>query len=142
MQGYRVTEVQTRHLEERVKKGDYRLGAYARRLLDLLTLFFLIKFTRKPLRFFGLIGGALFAAGSLLTVVLGIQRLLGDRPLADRPLLILAVTLVVLGVQLCSLGLLGELMIFIHGRALAEYHVEKVHEGPAPLERPGHPGEG
>lgn len=126
-QGYRVTEVRTRHLEERVEKGAYRVGVYWRRLLDLLTLFFLIKFTRKPLRFFGMIGGAIGAAGALITAVLGVQRLLGT-PLADRPALILGVLLIVLGFQLVSLGLLGELIIFTHGKLLREYHVEKVYE--------------
>ncbi len=126
-QGYRVTEVPMPHLEERVTRGDYRVGVYLRRLLDLLTLFFLIKFTRKPLRFFGLIGSGLLAVGGIITGMLCIERLLGMTSLADRPLLMFGVLMIVLGVQLFSLGLLGELIIFTHGRSLRDYHVDKIY---------------
>lgn len=126
-QGYKIVEVKTRHIEERVKRGDYRLGVYMRRLLDVLALFFLIKFTRKPLRFFGLIGGSTFLAGATITAVLVAQRLFGS-PLADRPALIFGVLLIVLGIQLFSLGLLGELLIFTHGKAVRDYHVQRVWE--------------
>jgi glycosyltransferase involved in cell wall biosynthesis len=139
MKGYRVTETKTRHLEERVAKGDYGLGAYFRRVLDLLALVFLIKFTQKPFRFFGLIGSAVFFLGSGVLAVLGIQRLLGT-PLSDRPLLILGVLLIVLGVQLFSLGLLGELIVFARGNKLGQHSVEEVFRnrpspGPAPQAR-------
>ena len=128
-QGYRIEEVKTKHLHERVERGDYRLGVYVRRVLDLLTLFFLYKFTRKPLRFFGLIGSTTFAAGSLITAVLVVQRLFGTS-LADRPALIFGVLMVVLGIQLFSLGLLGELIIFTHGKSVRDYHVDKIFEEP------------
>jgi hypothetical protein len=121
MQGYRVSEIKVRHLAERVKPGDGGLGVYFRRILDMMTLFFLFKFTRKPLRFFGLLGGATVVTGGIIAV----QRLLGT-PAADRPALLLAVLLTVLGVQLFSLGLLGELIIFVHGSKLGTRHVEKV----------------
>jgi hypothetical protein len=127
-QGYRVTEVETDHLQERVQKGDYRFGVYLRRALDLLTLFFLMKFTRKPLRFFGLLGSATLFLGSLVTGVLVIERLLGWTSLADRPALIFGVLLIVLGIQLFSLGLLGELIIFTYGNKLRDYRVETIYE--------------
>lgn len=127
VQGYKIAEVKTRHLEERVKRGDYRLGVYMRRLLDVLALFFLMKFTRKPLRFFGLIGGTTFLAGATVTATLVAQRLWGS-PLADRPALIFGVLLIVLGIQLFSLGLLGELLIFTHGKAIRDYQVQRVWE--------------
>ncbi len=129
MQGFRIGEVKTRHLQEKVRKGDYRPGIYLRRLLDLLTLFFLLKFTRKPLRFFGLIGSGTLLAGTALCTLLIVQRLLG-RMLGDRPIFIIGVLLIVLGIQLFSIGLIGELIIFIHAREIAEYRVEKVYESP------------
>jgi len=127
--GFRVDEVQVRHLEERVARGDYHAGVYLRRVLDLLTLFFLSKFTRRPLRFFGLLGSATLATGLLLTGVLFGQGWFGT-PMLERPLLILAVLLVVLGIQLFSLGLLGELIIFTQGKGSDDYHVETIHESP------------
>jgi hypothetical protein len=95
--------------------------------LDILTLFFLYKFTKKPLRFFGLVGSAIFCAGAILTGYLGIDRILGV-PLASRPLLILGVLWMVFGVQLFSIGLLGEIIIFTHAHDAKEYHTEEIIE--------------
>lgn len=127
IQGFKVGEVKVTHVEERVAKGDYRFGIYLRRLLDLLTLFFLIQFTRKPLRFFGLVGSGVLFVGALITGILVWQRILGV-PLSDRPLLIISVLMVVLGIQLFSIGLLGELIIFAHARDISEFKVEKIYE--------------
>ena len=96
-----------------------------RRLLDILTLVFLFKFTKKPLRFFGLVGVGLFGMGLVISAALAIQKLLGGEALADRPLLILGVLLMVLGVQTGSIGLLGEMIIFTHARKMKDYSVRK-----------------
>lgn len=127
MQGFRVGELSVRHVSERVRRGDYRPGIFVRRFLDLLSLFFLIKFTRKPLRFFGLLGTGVFGLGAIVLLYLVVQRFLGIA-LADRPLLVLGVLLFVLGAQLFSIGLLGELIIFTYGRDLREYQVDVVYE--------------
>jgi glycosyltransferase involved in cell wall biosynthesis len=131
MQGFRVGEVRVRHVAERVRPGDYRPGIFVRRLLDLLTLLFVSKFTRKPLRFFGLVGTMVFALGAAVLLYLAVDRMLGT-PIADRPLLVLGVLIFVLGAQLFSIGLLGELIIFIYGRDLREYKVETVYESAPP----------
>src|SRR5690606_33044569 len=93
-------------------RGRYRLREYLHRLLDLFTVFFLMRFTKKPLRFFGMVGSGTFVIGALLVAVLVVQRLLFDHSLADRPALLLGCLLLVLGVQLFALGFLGELIIF------------------------------
>lgn len=129
MQGFRVGELQVRHVAERVRPGDYRPGIFVRRVLDLLTLLFVSKFTRKPLRFFGLVGTVVFAVGAAVLLYLAVDRMLGT-PLADRPLLVLGVLIFVLGAQLFSIGLLGELIIFVYGRDLREYKVETIYETP------------
>ena len=94
--------------------------------MDILTVFFLFKFTKKPLRFFGLVGSALFMGGSLITVYLGIYRVLGYGGIADRPLLLLGVLLMVLGVQTLSIGFVGEIIIFTHARKVKDYTVDKI----------------
>lgn len=66
-------------------------GVYLRRILDIITVVFLFKFTKKPLRFFGLIGAGLFSGGLIISMILAIQKLLGLTGLTDRPLLILGV---------------------------------------------------
>lgn len=124
--GFRVTEVDIPQHPADGRTRIYRPGVYLRRLLDILTLVFLFKFTKKPLRFFGLIGAGLFGSGFLISAVLAIQKILGLTALADRPLLILGVLLMVLGVQTGSIGLLGEMIIFTHARRIKEYTVEKI----------------
>ena len=107
MRGFRVSEIPVKHVHERVRPGEYRLGVFFRRILDLMSLFFLCKFAKKPLRFFGMLGNFFIAVGGTVVVYLVIERLFGTA-LADRPALLLAVLMVVLGFQLFSLGLLGE----------------------------------
>jgi glycosyltransferase involved in cell wall biosynthesis len=125
-QGYRIKEVDVAQSSKDKFRRVYRLGLYARRLLDMLTVFFLVKFTKKPLRFFGLIGLATFAGGALITLYLIVQRLFFEMPLAERPALLLSSLLIVLGVQIFALGLIGELIIFTHAKDIKEYTIEEI----------------
>jgi len=79
-------------------------------------VFFLVRFTKKPLRFFRHGGGHDFCDRCPAGAYLAIDRLVFQHPLADRPALLLSSLLVVLGMQLFALGLLGELIIFTHAR--------------------------
>lgn len=124
--GFQVVEVDVPQHPADVKPRPQRLGTYLRRLLDIVTVVFLVKFTRKPLRFFGLVGLGLFGSGAVLSAYLAAERLFGGTPLADRPLLVLAMVLMVLGVQVGSIGLLGEMLIFTHARKMREYAVRNV----------------
>lgn len=124
--GFRVIEVEVPQHPTEGHIRVYHPGLYLRRLLDVLMLTFLFKFTRKPLRFFGLIGAGLFGVGFLVSLVLAVQKILGTTDLADRPLLILGVLLMVLGVEIGSIGLLGEMIIFTHARKMKEYAIDKV----------------
>lgn len=109
-EGYRVREIEAPQHDRDVGPRVYGLGTYVRRLVDLLGVFFLTRFTYKPLRFFGLVGSVLGAAGAAVLVVVFLQRLAGE-PLADRPLLVLGVLLATLGVQAIALGLVGEIIV-------------------------------
>lgn len=125
-QGFKITELPVpQHERDRAPRlrGP---GVYLRRFLDILIVLFLAKFTKKPLRFFGLIGATLFVGGSAITAYLGLYRLLGFGGIADRPLLLLGVLLMVLGVQLLSIGLIGEIVIFTHAREMKDYRVEEI----------------
>jgi len=123
--GFRIIEVDVPQHPADSKLRMYRPGIYLRRLLDIFTVVFLFKFTKKPLRFFGLIGAGLFGVGFFISLVLALQRLLGPVSLGDKPLLILGVLLMVLGVQTGSIGLLGEIIIFTHAKKMKDYAVEK-----------------
>lgn len=103
-----------------------RVGSQLRLFSDMIALFFVLKFVRKPLRFFGAVGLPLLVVGLLFTGALAAGRLFFDMPLADRPALILGVLLIVLGIQTIALGLIGEIIIFASGKRTREYTVEKI----------------
>ncbi len=123
--GFRISEVEVSQSDRDTGPKYFHPGVYLRRALDILTVFFLIKFTQKPLRFFGLIGFMVAAIGGFVVLYVVIQRLLGDTALADRPALLLGALFVVLGIQLFAIGLLGELIIFTRSRQIKEYRVDK-----------------
>jgi glycosyltransferase involved in cell wall biosynthesis len=124
--GFRVAEIPVRQSPLDRMDRVYRPREYTRHALDLFSIFFLVRFTKRPLRFFGMLGATTFSLGALLIVYLCAERLLFNEPLADRPALLLAALLVVLGMQIFALGLLGELIIFTHARDLKDYRVEEV----------------
>src|SRR5690606_9109355 len=128
--GFRVTEVAVRQSPQDRQPRIYRPREYVHHMLDLVSIFFLVRFTKKPLRFFGMIGAITFSVGALLITYLGIERIAFDEQLADRPALLLAALLIVLGMQIFALGLLGELIIFTHARSLKDYRVEEVVQYP------------
>ncbi len=127
-QGFKVAEVDVRQSPRDRHDGRYPVREYVRRALDLFTVFFLARFTKKPLRFFGMIGATTFGAGILVTAWLIVERLFLQHALADRPALLLSSLLIVLGLQLFAIGLLGELIIFTHARELRDYQIDKVVE--------------
>ncbi|MFQ5669718.1 MAG: glycosyltransferase [Acidobacteriota bacterium] len=114
--GFQVVEVPVRQRREDRALRLFGPGIYARRLLDILNVFFLTRFLRKPLRFFGLVGMALGSLGFAICAMLAAGKLFFGMGLADRPLLILGVLLLVLGVQVTSIGLIGEIVIFLSSR--------------------------
>jgi glycosyltransferase involved in cell wall biosynthesis len=131
--GFKVMEIELHQSPLDRFTGGYPLREYIRRALDVCTVFFLVRFTKKPLRFFGMVGVSTFLIGAVLVTWLAIDRLIFRHPLADRPALLLSSLLVVLGMQLFALGLLGELVIFTHARDIKDYQIEEVVRYPAPL---------
>lgn len=105
-----------------------RIGAWPSLALDVVTLFFLLKFLKKPFRFFGGFGFLTLALGGLATVWLVFERLALGVPLGDRPALILSTLLVVLGIQIIAVGLIGELVTFAWAREAKDYKVDRIVE--------------
>lgn len=127
--GFRVREIDLPQSGRDEFRGRYSAGDLFGRVLDVFAVFFLVKFTKKPLRFFGAVGSALCLFGGAYLLMLIVQRLFLGQPLADRPALLLSSLLLVLGIQIFGLGLLGELIIFSHARDLKEYRVERIVNG-------------
>jgi glycosyltransferase involved in cell wall biosynthesis len=124
--GFTVAEVPVPQRNEDRSTRYHGTGVYLGRMLDVLTIFFLTKFTRMPLRFFGLLGSLLFASGFLVALVAAIEKIVFEVGISDRAMLLLGVLLMVLGVQTLSLGLIGEIIIFTHARNVREYKVAEV----------------
>ncbi len=127
--GYRCCEVQVPQQPGKHEIGARSPASYVRRLLDLLTLAFLARFMKRPLHLFGLVGLASLLSGLAIGSYLIYTKVALGMAVGHRPLLLLAVLLVVIGVQIASLGLLGELMIFTHARQLSDYVVEEERGG-------------
>jgi glycosyltransferase involved in cell wall biosynthesis len=135
--GFSVTEVELRQSERDRFEGVYRPREYAHLLLDVFTVFFLVRFTKKPLRFFGMLGACMFGIGAVVVLYLMFERIVFQESLADRPALLISALVVVLGLQLFALGLLAELIIFTHARHLKDYQgAQVIHYPNAELPRP------
>ena len=136
-QGFRVAEVAVRQSKNDRRDEAYSPRSYTRGLLDIFNVFFLVRFTKRPLRFFGMIGVATLSVGILELLYLVFDRLYFHRALADRPALLVASLLIVLGVQIFALGLLGELIIFAHAGGTKDYQVDRVIHNPGAVASPG-----
>jgi glycosyltransferase involved in cell wall biosynthesis len=123
-EGYQVVEVAVPQHPSNAGTRVYGPATYALRLLDIAAFFFLAKFTEKPLRFFGLVGSVFFAAGTVTSLVLLVNRLQGQA-IANRPLLLLAVLCLALGVQLMGLGLVGEIIVHLRAPHRRAYRVRE-----------------
>ncbi|MCC6409309.1 MAG: glycosyltransferase [Planctomycetes bacterium] len=126
--GFHVVEVPVRHLREWGKTGIYGVGVYVRRFLDVLGVMFLTKFTHKPLRFFGSVGALTLGIGGLIMAVILYQRLFLGAALYGRPIFVIAVLLLVLGIQIIGFGLLGEIIIYTQARNLRGYRIDRIYD--------------
>ena len=128
-QGFRVDEVSVRHLAEWGDNSVFGPGIYLRRALDVLGLMFLARFTHKPLRFFGSLGGTLMFAGGLLASVALVEWALrsGDFSLYKTPFFLVGVLMGVLGAQIVGFGLVGEIIVFTQARNVREYRIERIY---------------
>jgi len=109
--GISVAEVPVRHHPRRFGRSKYGLSRTARVLLDLITVRFLLSYSTRPIHIFGGLGLAGFALGMALGAYLSFVKFVLGQSIGGRPLLLLAVLLMVVGVQLISMGLLGELVV-------------------------------
>jgi glycosyltransferase involved in cell wall biosynthesis len=119
-QGFNVGEMPVNHRARQFGRSRYGLERILRGFFDLLSVFFLTKYSRKPMHLFGLLGLLFSALGVLICSYLAVLWLTGDA-IGSRPLLLLGVLLILVGAQSFSIGLLGEFMTF-------QYHRKDVRE--------------
>jgi glycosyltransferase involved in cell wall biosynthesis len=109
-EGFRVAEIPVHHRPRKHGKTKYGWSRYLYGLLDLITVMFLGRFTQRPLHLFGSIGLVSASVGGAITLVLVTLRVTHRIFLSNRPLLFLAIVLLILGIQFTSIGLLGEMI--------------------------------
>lgn len=128
--GARITEVPVKHHPRRFGKAKYGISRVPRVFLDLIMLKFLMTYSQKPLQVFGLIGLVSSILGAGVCAWLTIDKLVFNRPLAERPLLLLGVLLIVFGVQFISTGILAEMLSRTYHEASrrSTYAIRKIHD--------------
>lgn len=109
--GVNIVEVPVNHRARRAGVSKYGLGRTVRVVLDLITVKFLLTYATRPIQIFGLWGLGAGGVGMLLALYYAVQRLFMGVPLGNKPGLLLAVLLIFIGVQLISIGLVGEMQV-------------------------------
>jgi hypothetical protein len=130
-EGFDVVEVPAVRHPTDLRPPLYPPGTYFRSVIDLLGMFFLARFTERPLRFFGLVGLLLAVPGAVLLVVLLVQRLDGVG-IANRPALLLGTLLLALGVQAIALGLVAEIIVHLSAPTRRSYRLARGSDGAEP----------
>ena len=124
--GFKTKEIRCEHYQQHGKSTYYGLAHYVNIFIDIFTLYFNTWFSRKPLRFFSAIGVILSFIGLVIASYIFAQKIFLGYFIGDRPLLLLAIFFMVLGIQAASAGLLGEIIAFTHGRNKKEYTIDKI----------------
>jgi glycosyltransferase involved in cell wall biosynthesis len=122
--GFAVGEVPVTHHPRRHGVSKYGWDRFYKGLLDLITVLFITRYTRRPLHLFGAVGLVFLAAGFGINLYLAILWL-GGSTLSQRPLLLLGVLLMLLGIQVLTTGLLGEMITFKNFRRPDSYSVKE-----------------
>ncbi|MGH7769548.1 MAG: glycosyltransferase family 2 protein [Candidatus Binatia bacterium] len=129
--GARIAEMRVNHRPRRWGVSKYGIARTFRVLLDLLTVKFLLSYATRPLHIFGLVGLASGGLGFLVAVHLTIGKIVYDVPIGGRPLLLLAILLIVIGFQFITMGLLGEMLArtYHESQGKTTYSIKEVLDG-------------
>jgi len=126
--GVRIAEVKVNHRQRRYGRSKYTLFRLPRVVLDMLTVKFLLSYSTRPLQIFGLLGLLSGLIGFVIALWLSYQRLILKISSANRPILLLAVLLMVIGIQFVTLGLLAEIMVRTYHESTGKpiYHIREI----------------
>ena len=125
--GFRVGEIPVHHMPRRSGRSKYGWDRFYKGMLDLITVLFITRYTPRPLHLFGVVGFLFLIAGFGINVYLAILWL-GGEALARRPLLLLGVLLMVMGIQVLTTGLLAEMIAYSDFRRRESYSVRETVE--------------
>jgi glycosyltransferase involved in cell wall biosynthesis len=123
--GFAVGEVEVNHLPRRHGSSKYGWDRFYKGLLDLITVLFITRYTRRPLHLFGGFGLLFLAGGFTINAYLAWAWFFHRADLSNRPLLLLGVLLMLLGFQVLTTGLLGEMVTYKHFRRRDSYSIKE-----------------
>lgn len=112
--GAKVEEMVVTHHARKYGVSKYGISRTFRVILDLLAVKFFLKYLHRPMHAFGMLGMACFVPGLLLSLYLTVLKLGFGHEIGDRPLLLLSVLLILVGVQLLAMGIMGEILVRIY----------------------------
>ncbi len=115
--GVSVAEIPVTHHSRKYGKSKYGISRTIRVILDIITIKFLLSYSQRPIQIFGLLGLLSGTAGFITTAYLIIMRIFFNQSLADRPLFILSIFMIFIGIQLITMGLLAEINMRIYHEA-------------------------
>jgi glycosyltransferase involved in cell wall biosynthesis len=129
--GARIVEVPVNHRERKYGKSKYGISRTIRVILDLITVKFLLGYSKRPIHLFGLVGIGSSLLGGLILAVLTYQRLFMHTPMGNRPMLALGVMLVIIGLQFLVFGLLAEVLArtYYESQSKKTYVVRRIVSG-------------
>ena len=123
-QGFRIGEIAVTHHPREHGVSKYGWDRFYKGFLDLITVIFITKYTRRPLHLFGVIGLLAFVSGFGINFYLLILWL-NDESLSQRPLLLFGVLLMLLGIQVLTTGLIGEMITYKNFRGTDTYSIRE-----------------
>lgn len=128
-EGYdRITERVVQHHARKFGKTKFGIERYLRGFLDLLSVLFLTRFAARPMHFFGTLGTLAFFGGFAISLWISIDKIVYGIPIGDRPLLLFGILLILVGVQMFSVGLIGEMIVVARSERTSIYDVIAVAE--------------
>lgn len=110
-EGFKVTEIPVHHHPRKFGYSKFGFSRFFKGFLDLLTVLFTTRYVKRPLHLFGTVGTLLAFVGFCVDLYLTVEWAMGKTSLSNRPLALFGVTLIIVGVQLISIGLIGELIV-------------------------------
>ncbi|NTW70010.1 MAG: glycosyltransferase family 2 protein [Chlorobiaceae bacterium] len=108
--GFKITELPVNHRARQFGSTKYSSSRFFAGLFDFLSVLFITRYLRRPMHFFGMAGLASFLFGFAISLYVTLDKILLHKPVSNRPILFLGILLLILGVQLFSTGLLGEML--------------------------------
>jgi glycosyltransferase involved in cell wall biosynthesis len=124
--GFKIGEVKTNHRERKFGKTKYGIKRIMRGFLDLLVVKFWMQYSTAPIRLFGSMGILFGIVGIVIAAYLTVMKILYKISLSERPLLLLAVLLILLGVQLIMFGFLADILVKLYYRGHPNYVIAEI----------------